>query len=120
MKTIWRILPWCLLALFAAEIVAVLLPKKDGEYHVREFARLPVLLNGRIQPFDSVARNSLLQIRSMGDVPLEEVPSWKFWKHPKKLKQHKYPQKHKQDKLFRSSRTSKNLFSSFSTFSFSR
>src|SRR2546421_3664546 len=37
-------------------------------------------------------------------------------KHPKKLKQHKHPQKHKQDKLFRSSRTSKNLFSSFSMF----
>ena len=47
---------------------------------------LPVLLNGRIQPFDSVARNSLLQIRSTGDVPLEEVPSWQFWHHPKKLK----------------------------------
>ena len=68
------------------EIVAVMMPKKDGEYHVREFGRLPVLLNGRIQPFDSVARNSLLQIRSTGDVPLEEVPSWKFWHHPKKLK----------------------------------
>ena len=53
---------------------------------LREFARLPVLLNGRIQPFDSVARNSLLQIRSTSDVPLEEVPSWKFWHHPKKLK----------------------------------
>ena len=63
-----------------------MLPKKDGEYHVREFGRLPVLLNGRIQPFDSVARNALLQIRSTGDVPLEEVPSWEFWHHPKKLK----------------------------------
>jgi cytochrome c-type biogenesis protein CcsB len=63
-----------------------MLPKKDGEYHVREFGRLPVLLNGRIQPFDSVARNSLLQIRSTGDLPLEIVPSWQFWHHPKKLK----------------------------------
>ncbi len=53
-------------------------------------------MNGRIQPFDSVARNSLLQIRSTADVPLEVVtnrlggleapPSWKFWHHPKKLK----------------------------------
>jgi cytochrome c-type biogenesis protein CcsB len=43
-------------------------------------------MNGRIQPFDSVARNSLLQIRSTADVPLEMVPSWKFWHHPKKLK----------------------------------
>ena len=31
--------------------------KADGEFHVREFARLPVLLGGRIQPFDSMARN---------------------------------------------------------------
>jgi cytochrome c-type biogenesis protein CcsB len=73
-------------ALFGSEIIAVLAPKKEGEFHTREFGRLPVLMNGRIQPFDSVARNSLLQIRSMADVPLEEVPSWKFWHHPKKLK----------------------------------
>ena len=86
MKLPLRLLPWFFVALFGAEILAVLLPRKDGEYHVREFGRLPVLLNGRIQPFDSVARNSLLQIRSTGDVPLEEVPSWKFWHRPKKLK----------------------------------
>jgi len=86
MKQFWKIVPWLFLALFAAEIVAVVLPKKDGEFHVREFARLPVLLSGRVQPFDSVARNSLLQIRSTGDVPLEMVPSWKFWHHPRKLK----------------------------------
>ena len=86
MKLLLKLIPWFFVALFGAEIVAVMLPKKDGEYHVREFGRLPVLLSGRIQPFDSVARNSLLQIRSTGDVPLEEVPSWKFWHHPKKLK----------------------------------
>jgi cytochrome c-type biogenesis protein CcsB len=63
-----------------------MLPKKDGEFHTLEFGRLPVLLNGRIQPMDSVARNSLLQIRSTGDVPLELLPSWQFWRHPKKLK----------------------------------
>jgi cytochrome c-type biogenesis protein CcsB len=86
MKILFKLIPWFFLALFGAEIVAVMLPKKDGEFHVREFGRLPVLLNGRIQPFDSVARNTLLQIRSTGDVPLEEVPSWKFWHHAKKLR----------------------------------
>src|SRR3954468_14759870 len=86
MKKISKIVPWLFIALFGAEIIAVMMPKKDGEFHVREFGRLPALLNGRIQPFDSVAKNSLLQIRSTGDVPLEEVPSWKFWHHPKKLK----------------------------------
>ncbi|HOX57352.1 MAG TPA: cytochrome c biogenesis protein CcsA [Candidatus Paceibacterota bacterium] len=86
MKFLLRLVPWFFVALFGAEIVAVFLPKRDGEYHVRAFGRLPVLLNGRIQPFDSVARNSLLQIRSTGDLPLEQVPFWKFWYHPKKLR----------------------------------
>src|SRR5437870_11639268 len=96
MKVLLKIIPWLFVALFGAEIVAVLAPKKEGEFHTREFGRLPVLMNGRIQPFDSVARNSLLQIRSTADVPLEvitnrlggleEPSSWKFWHHPKKLK----------------------------------
>lgn len=86
MRRFFKILPWLFVALFAVEIVVVLAPKRDGAFHVREFGRLPVLLNGRIQPFDSVARNSLLQIRSTGDVPLEELPSWQFWHHAKKLK----------------------------------
>ena len=86
MKTIFKILPWCFLALFVTEIVVVMLPKKDTGMHTREFGRLPVLLNGRIQPLDSVARNSLLQIRSTGDVPLEEIPSLQFWRHAKKLR----------------------------------
>jgi len=85
-KILCQLLPWFFVALFAAEIVAVFFaPKKDGEFHAREFGKLPVLLNGRIQPFDSVGLNSLRQIRSTGDVPLEEVPSWKFWHHAKKL-----------------------------------
>ena len=66
MKFLFKLIPWFFVALFGAEIIAVMMPKKDGEYHVREFGRLPVLLNGRIQPFDSVARNALLQIRSTG------------------------------------------------------
>jgi len=86
MKLLFKLIPWFFVAIFGAEIIAVMLPKPEGEYHVREFGRLPVLLNGRIQPFDSVARNCLLQIRSTGDVPLEVVPSWEFWHHPKKLK----------------------------------
>src|SRR6187399_621354 len=86
MKWIYKTLPWFFLGLFGIEIIAVMMPKRDGEFHVREFARLPVLLGGRIQPFDSMARNSLLQIRSTGDVALEEVPSWQFWHHAKKLR----------------------------------
>jgi cytochrome c-type biogenesis protein CcsB len=81
------LLPLAFLALFGMDVLfSMVLPKTDGQFHVREFGRLPVLLGGRVQPFDSLARNSLLQIRSTGDVPLEEVPSWKFWHHAKKLK----------------------------------
>jgi ABC-type transport system involved in cytochrome c biogenesis permease subunit len=85
-KALLKIMPWFFVALFGAEIVAVMSPKPEGEYHVSEFGRLPLLLNGRIQPFDSMARNSLLQMRSTGEVPLEFLPHWQFWHHPKKLK----------------------------------
>ena len=81
-----KLVPWALLALFAAEIVTILLPKPDKDFHLQDFGRLPVLLNGRVQPFDSVGRNALLQIRSTASVPLEEKKSYEFWKHPKKLK----------------------------------
>ena len=80
------IVPCLFVALFACEIIAVMIPKKDREFRTREFGRLPVLLNGRIQPFDSVGRNCLLQLRSTSDCPLEIVPGMKFWRHPKKLK----------------------------------
>jgi cytochrome c-type biogenesis protein CcsB len=92
-----KLLPWFFVALFATEVIAVFAPKsaKPG-FHTREFGSLPVLLNGRIQPFDSVGLNSMRQIRSTSDVPLEyvtnklgaveEFPGWKFWHHPKKHK----------------------------------
>jgi ABC-type transport system involved in cytochrome c biogenesis permease subunit len=35
----------------------------DKEWPVQEFGRLPLVFNGRLQPMDSLARNSLLQIR---------------------------------------------------------
>ncbi len=81
-----RLIPWVLVAVFAAELVAIMMPKRETGFHTREFGSLPVLLNGRIQPMDSVGRNSLLQIRSTASVPLEETKAWQFWKHPRKLK----------------------------------
>jgi cytochrome c-type biogenesis protein CcsB len=86
LKKFLRIVPWLFVALFVAEIIAVFMPKKDGAMHMREFGRLPVLMEGRVQPIDSVGKNSLLQIRNTGAVPLEQVSSFKFWHHPKKLK----------------------------------
>ncbi len=84
-------LPWLFVAVFGGEalIMALVLASaksKPDAFDVAGFGKLPVLLNGRVQPIDSVARNTLLQLRSTQDVPLEEVPAWQFWKHPKKLK----------------------------------
>ncbi len=81
-----KLVPWLVLAVFVIEIVAILLPKKDKTFALQDFGRLPVLVNGRVQPFDSVGRNSLLQIRGTASVPLEEKKSYEFWKHPPKLK----------------------------------
>ncbi len=70
MKKHW---PWLLFAVFAIEAAFSLKPRADkpDEFQLREWAKLPVLANGRVQPFDSLARNSLLVIRGNTDVPLE-------------------------------------------------
>jgi len=52
-----RLLPACALIW----ICAGLLPRKDANGRARmEFGKLPVMVNGRIQPIDSMARNALL------------------------------------------------------------
>ncbi|MBI4913561.1 MAG: cytochrome c biogenesis protein CcsA [Acidobacteria bacterium] len=48
--------------LFAA--LAMLPPKPARGFDLAAFARIPVLEGGRVKPIDSVARNSLLMIRS--------------------------------------------------------
>ena len=106
----WRAwVAWFILVLFAGEILAVLLvPRQDKGFAVSQFARLPLVFEGRVQPMDTLARNSLLQIRGIMQVPLEgngangawgtweelrakggelsERSSFQFSKHPKKLK----------------------------------
>jgi len=64
-------IPWSVLALVVIVLAYCSLPKPEGPFHTRAFGQLPVLLNGRFQPFDSVARNSLLQIRTKQTVPAE-------------------------------------------------
>ena len=44
MKILFKIVPWLAAAVFAAEIIAVMAPKKESEFHVREFGRLPGVL----------------------------------------------------------------------------
>ena len=106
----WRLwVAWFILVLFGSEILAALLvPRKDKSFAVSQFAKLPLMYEGRMQPMDSLARNSLLQIRGIMQVPLEgngtngawgtweelrakggelsERSSFQFSKHPKKLK----------------------------------
>ncbi len=106
----WRVwVGWFLLLLFAGEITAALLVRRpDKTFAVSRFAELPLVFNGRVQPMDSLARNSLLQIRGITEVPLEgngpdgtwgsldqlrgkggelsERRWYQFSKHPRKLK----------------------------------
>ncbi|HEY3853631.1 MAG TPA: cytochrome c biogenesis protein CcsA [Verrucomicrobiae bacterium] len=56
-------LPWICVVIFASWFLGgTEPPKPKNGFDMAAFGRLPVLLNGRVQPFDSVARNSLLSI----------------------------------------------------------
>lgn len=60
-----KLFPWLAAALALASVVAAMLPSgKVRGFAIGRFASLPVLEGGRVKPLDSVARNSLLVIRS--------------------------------------------------------
>ncbi len=69
-------LPLIITALFAFWILGALRPQRDPEYAFGAFGRLPVVFNGRLQPIDSLARNSLTRIREKDTANLEPVKSW--------------------------------------------
>ncbi|MDE3068469.1 MAG: cytochrome c biogenesis protein CcsA [Verrucomicrobiota bacterium] len=71
-----KFLPWILVAVFAAWVLSTLREKPQAGFHTREFGKLPVLLGGRIQPLDSVARNTLLQIRERQSVGPMGATAW--------------------------------------------
>ena len=52
---------------------------KEGTMKLNDFGRLPVLLGGRTQPINSVARNSLLIIRGTTSVALEGNAAGGAW-----------------------------------------
>jgi len=68
-------IPLILVAAMAGWVLSSLLQPPETGFHTREFGKLPVLMDGRFQPFDSVARNSLLQIRARQTVAVEETGS---------------------------------------------
>jgi ABC-type transport system involved in cytochrome c biogenesis permease subunit len=65
-------IPLILVAAMAGWALSSLFQPVETGFHTREFGKLPVLMDGRFQPFDSVARNSLLQIRARQSVAVDE------------------------------------------------
>jgi ABC-type transport system involved in cytochrome c biogenesis permease subunit len=56
-----KLLPWLvLLCALGLAAIALVPPHNHGPLDVVDFSRLPVLVNGRVKPLDTVARNSLL------------------------------------------------------------
>ncbi len=76
-------LPWIAVGLFAAWVIGGLRPTREKTaFNTAEFGRLPVLLNGRVQPLDSVGMNALLSMRGKRTVGKEE---WKWGKRVEKV-----------------------------------
>jgi len=75
-------LPLILTVVMGAWFASSLRPPKEKDFHYAEFGRLPLLFNGRLQPMDSLARNSLLQIREKQRANLEP---WKAWYEKPKI-----------------------------------
>ncbi|HEV2455119.1 MAG TPA: cytochrome c biogenesis protein CcsA [Verrucomicrobiae bacterium] len=65
-------IPTILTAVMAVWFFSSLYQPAESGFHTREFGRLPVLMDGRFQPFDSVARDSLLQIRAKQTLSIAE------------------------------------------------
>ena len=62
-------LPIIVVVCFALWILAGMAGRKPvNGFDIQAFSKLPVLLNGRVQPMDSVGRNSLLLIRTKSSV----------------------------------------------------
>src|SRR6185437_2942859 len=64
-------LPIVVTGLMAAWFLSTLRPPRDKTFAFSQFGKLPVVFNGRVQPIDSLARNSLLQIREKEEANLE-------------------------------------------------
>ena len=74
-------LPLILTGVMAAWFLSTLRPAQDKDFAWSQFGRLPILYKGRVKPIDSLARNSLLQIREKQEANLEP---WKaHTAHPK-------------------------------------
>jgi ABC-type transport system involved in cytochrome c biogenesis permease subunit len=75
-------LPLILTVIMACWFVGTLRTPKDADFAYTEFGRIPVVFNGRVQPMDSLARNTLLQLREKQTANLEP---WKGWNEKPKV-----------------------------------
>jgi ABC-type transport system involved in cytochrome c biogenesis permease subunit len=83
MKKIKPWLPLILTLAFAAWFLDTLLPPPETTgFAFTTFGQLPLVFNGRLKPMDSLARNSLLEIR--GTQTLDTEP-WKEWYQDQKI-----------------------------------
>jgi cytochrome c-type biogenesis protein CcsB len=73
--------PWIVAIVFAGWALGSLRVPKDKQWAINEFGKLPLMFGGRVQPIDSLARNSLLQIREKARANAEPWKNW--WEKPK-------------------------------------
>ncbi|HEY1719589.1 MAG TPA: cytochrome c biogenesis protein CcsA [Verrucomicrobiae bacterium] len=75
-KIFQRWFPPVLMLVMALWFFGQLQPPRDKDFAFGEFGKLPLVFNGRVKPMDSLARNSLLQIRQTQTLNLEPWKSW--------------------------------------------
>jgi ABC-type transport system involved in cytochrome c biogenesis permease subunit len=81
-KTFQKWAPPVLMFVMALWFFGNLQPPPDKDFAFTEFGKLPVTANGRIVPLDSLARNSLLEIREKQTINTEP---WKGWNEKPKI-----------------------------------
>jgi ABC-type transport system involved in cytochrome c biogenesis permease subunit len=81
-KIFQRWFPPFLMLLMALWFFGSLQTPKDRDFAFTKFGALPVTANGRVQPMDSLARNSLLSLREKQTLNTEP---WKGWNEQPKI-----------------------------------
>jgi ABC-type transport system involved in cytochrome c biogenesis permease subunit len=71
-----KYIPWILTGIFAVWFLSGALPPKNNKsgFNVAGWGQLPVLLNGRVEPLDTVARNALLGISGTSTLTVSNGP----------------------------------------------
>jgi ABC-type transport system involved in cytochrome c biogenesis permease subunit len=82
MKKVKRWLPLILTVATAAWFLSTLGTPPDTGFAFNAFGELPIVFNGRLKPMDSLARNSLLEIREKQTLNTEP---WKGWNEDPKI-----------------------------------